>query len=61
MPEIDLLFVISYLRRGLLLAEVELEEEHADPDPEFFSDLLKLKSKVSVLLGTLSSPLTVKE
>ena len=61
MPEIDLLFVISYLRRGLLLAEVELEEEHADPDPEFLSDLLKLKSKVSVLLGTLSSPLTVKE
>ena len=61
MPEIDLLFVIPYLRRGLLLVEVELEEEHADPDPEFLSDLLKLKSKVSVLLGTLSSPLTVKE
>ena len=44
------------LRRGLLLAEDE-DEDEADDD---FSGL-RLKSRVSVLDGMLSSPLTVKK
>ena len=40
---------------GLLLAVDE-----ADPGEEFFSDL-RLKSNVSVLLGTLSSTLTASK